>query len=481
MDNVINNLLQKAILFNKTAGLITVPPALLKRVEDWAIGIYAERAVSQYDNYILSLIRQTKNRNLFVSMLEQAKKCFSSLYNVGETEDPISEDINKIISWAKENHTLSIPYFYSDEEDEIPIDKKKVNALKISIDTLPNNKFNLQINTNENIPRDIVEDYNIIPVNIYRRDLSTDQLISLLQKAYETIKGIYYAFEYTVSNLEYHSKEELAPYYVERAKLKKLSEQYGTSLANPEIFYFEASLLPTIKNLIPEANTLNFSVFFKKRTKDDYGSGFWSKSNKSWHLGTVQIVPSLKELDNTSPSKYHIKESIEDIKDTVRHELIHMIQTAIARIKNLKEEGGLPSKRIREEGVDYYGTPTSNNPSKERIEHGLRDIEFYTRLSDSVKMFINIARELPMPLRTLAAKVWVGEANANVLINAFSDYYHSTYGQMATFSLMRTITNKANDLMNKDDFFINLRVSQPLKYHKAIKEFYKAVLSITLA
>ena len=93
--------------------------------------------------------------------------------------------------------------------------------------------------------------------------------------------------------------------------------------------------------------------------------------------------------------KYSVKD-LNDVRDTVRHELVHAVQEEIGTRNYLSERGGLPfakrdrrfrqhdragERRVRRELKDLGLDPSLAN------FHALDDVEFYTRLLDEVEEF----------------------------------------------------------------------------------------------
>lgn len=158
-----------------------------------------------------------------------------------------------------------------------------------------------------------------------------------------------------------------------------------------------------------------------------------------------------------------------DIKTTVKHELVHVIQTIIGI--NLDEIGGLPSKNIRKNDVDLYGYDFLN---RRDVSHEERDIEFYPRLSDTVTEFPLYSKFFPKPLHSDLAKVWIHEISLDEMVNRVDQYLkQGNYNNEQIERLWTVLESipRHNNYM----FFYRLKMNQPEKYQKAVKEFHKAI------
>ena len=134
----------------------------------------------------------------------------------------------------------------------------------------------------------------------------------------------------------------------------------------------------------------------------------WFKAHKrrggQWSPGRMQM-----ELDLWSSSVYDLKSfrrGMQRIASIAKHECIHLGQDALRIAKGLNEDAGLPSRDLREPGMDPSGTRMDSWSSK-RIPHPKRDVEFYTRLSDEVLRFKVEVRSVAKPLRRKFFKDWL--------------------------------------------------------------------------
>jgi len=110
--------------------------------------------------------------------------------------------------------------------------------------------------------------------------------------------------------------------------------------------------------------------------------------------------------------KYSVQD-LRDVRDTVRHELVHAVQEEIGTRNYLSERGGLPfakrdrrfrqhdragERRVRRELENLGLDPDLAN------FHALDDVEFYTRLLDEVEEY---KYKTPFPANKWAIKKWI--------------------------------------------------------------------------
>jgi len=164
------------------------------------------------------------------------------------------------------------------------------------------------------------------------------------------------------------------------------------------------------------------------------------KPRKSWFglwqfmKGRLSVgMPRMRQL---SVQAFH--DAVGHLDEILAHELRHLGQDYLRLIKKLKEEAGLPSKDIREEGWRPGGAPARGGP---RRQHHLRDVEFYTNLGSMIDHFKIRIRPFGMKDREDKAK----------------EFAAVTEGRFTHWR------------------FKALKKEAPPKWRKAVKEFMKAV------
>jgi hypothetical protein len=159
--------------------------------------------------------------------------------------------------------------------------------------------------------------------------------------------------------------------------------------------------------------------------------------------GQWNWLKKVLEVDVFSPSPQSVKgirEGMEILYRTIRHEMQHVGQDLLQKIQQLPQEAGLPSKAIRDPGYDPLGR-ARKIPSRKRREHALQDVEFYTRLADEIGRFVGFTRKWKRDTWADRARQWVGAVKSNITAS----------------------------------FFKALKRQEPRKWQKAVKEFIKGV------
>ena len=141
------------------------------------------------------------------------------------------------------------------------------------------------------------------------------------------------------------------------------------------------------------------------------------------------------------------------IESVVAHELEHFAQDLLKDVS-----GGLPSRKIRDERFDKYGYPEEGTgvPEEElgydgRKKYFLQDTEFYPWIRSEVMAFERFARGLAGSERERARRSWVDPKDPEIL-------------------------QAKADILGEDEskFFSVLKDKEPLKWQKAVKEFWKS-------
>jgi hypothetical protein len=151
---------------------------------------------------------------------------------------------------------------------------------------------------------------------------------------------------------------------------------------------------------------------FDRRVADRISSD--CKWKGMWN-GSLYLFKS-QEAIPTAPAA--LKKELTDIEETVRHELQHLMQTYLSVIKATKDGygdienaplAGLPGKKYRVPGYDEMGRPIKQEAGKERLEHDVQDVEFYTELTDNLGEYKRVIPRIPLGLRKFFFRCWVGQ------------------------------------------------------------------------
>lgn len=229
------------------------------------------------------------------------------------------------------------------------------------------------------------------------------------------------------------------------------------------------------KNFNYDGYYIALSIEFKKdepQNEIDTAEGYWSGANVKWliygnenYLGNIHINIPKEKLANYNQWSSVVGNS----KITLRHELQHAMQTYIKRKKQLPEEGGLPSAKIRSKDFDTRGFKPGVNEKDQ--PHILRDVEFYTDLSDAVASARVLLKKYP---KIIHKKIIDAVINSDLTVLNTLEYDDSELSQK--LKVVSDITY-AVERCYAFYFFKNLYAGAPLKYQKAVKEFLKVLAS----
>lgn len=152
---------------------------------------------------------------------------------------------------------------------------------------------------------------------------------------------------------------------------------------------------------------------------------------------------------------------LQDLSDTVEHELIHYTQDILRKLSE-NAEAGLPSTRTpdRDQGRDR---DYSEEGSAAHRLHALDDVEFYSRLKDEVREFLRKISELPDTVE--GHDFWVRARKMFV-----SDPSTAREGEIGG----TLIDGGRTPTIEPSFFFTVLREDAPAKWRKAVGEFLKA-------
>lgn len=248
-----------------------------------------------------------------------------------------------------------------------------------------------------------------------------------------------------------------------------------------------------------KSKNLTFTATFtpddkKPNITNENWAGLWvrqPKESSNIFLGKLFVasdcVGDAREIRSISK----MQEKFLDIKRTVRHELQHFMQNALGvlideNIDDFKSKG-LPSSKIR----DLSWTPSGYDKSPfmltERQDHPLRDVEFYTRLSDCIEEFKAVESLYPPRLKNLVIQGYIGQIDRNEFTKTFRKEIEQEIAKdlpeknKTNTRLIERLCLKYENSIKKvfqllnDPFFKKLKDHQPLKYRKAVIEFIKAV------
>jgi len=276
-------------------------------------------------------------------------------------------------------------------------------------------------------------------------------------------------------------------------------------------------------------------VFSKTHANTLYSRERWSAlwvpgDNLNELIGNIYIYKEIPPF----PTLQIIHADFNDIKSDITHELQHFVQTFLKWAREISQ-AGFPSssiqkkympkelkdllenpqkllqakrkimKKIRDNTGDkneverFYRIlkqlnkmeteqkdlfKTKHQEQQRALPHGLRDIEFYTDLRDTITKFKQIATKFPLAAHKFLVSLFTAqediskELSYNYFRDKLDDFRLSdawTTDYKMDLQLRGAFINYFPIIQECASFFNLLKQNQPLKYQKALKEFYKEV------
>ncbi len=162
--------------------------------------------------------------------------------------------------------------------------------------------------------------------------------------------------------------------------------------------------------------------------------GYWLRNY------TMILNLQIPTIENLSTKPYLFERFMWKIEQSILHELIHAVQTYISeddsdleiRPDEKDKEFGLPSEHIRSKR-----DPRGFGDGEPRLQHALRDIEFYPRISDQIYELKKYLKIFPESTTKTVIKAFIGASRKSKL--------------------------------PVSDFFVTLKEKAPDKWKKAVK------------
>jgi hypothetical protein len=476
-----NKFLDRKVSILSLAGILKTPPKLLKEIEDWAASVYCQKAYKVLHSAQMRYRSRNELQKTLINKIES-----KDFINLRETIENLSDNIDSINSLIPNNSGTSfefqISYFSETDIDEYTGFEgvygwvKHPESFRIFIYKLKSGLFNFYLNVKGT-------DTGLM------QNIDQQQIHKILLQYSDSIAETLKDFARFVDRFEAATDNYLKQI---KSSMAECSRHIKQEYKNPHLFYIDKKELLDIKYLedvgVMPTDTIRAEFIFDKEAaskvyKNEEWSGLW-KNQK------IYIYHPIFEAIST-PGPQTIKEDIERIKITARHELQHAVQWRVEEYKMLKEKAGLPSKKIREKEFDIHGIPAQNQgKEEERLTHGLRDVEFYTRLKDSVEKFKQTITKFPKFAHKLVFETWIGRVGFdygnqnNLSFHARLEHLgykkdESGEQKMHTdlgFSMREgRLRSAIQDVKYGSQWFNLLKENNPGKYRKAIIEFYKEV------
>lgn len=303
--------------------------------------------------------------------------------------------------------------------------------------------------------------------DVYKLEHSNDKRVWHVYEEDSPLEVVKEALEVSLMDLENDIKNDMRPLIVElnsirKEALKHTSEKINSTLqiGSETTLDFRISDFKTWKyfdkfprDRVTLAHTLkrhhwgnpirvNLSSVFRSNPNMN---GYWSEDEKKIQL----YMEKPKEL-----TLVEFKKKLRKTQDTVRHEVIHFGQSLLKDLMNLDDYAGLPSKKYRDPNYDSAGV----DPETQEVtqEHAKRDVEFYTRLSDEVRFFLNVVKSVPKKYWSRAIPIWVD-------VKKDVDWWYTSPEKPGhDYRKLRA-----------SSFFTALKDQDIRKWKKAVKEFSK--------
>ena len=453
--------LRKRALVLKTAGRLKYPEALATSIQDWASTVYCKK--------VLSLIQSLESK------VEKRDKTFQFNENNCQFIKRKFSKISELLPEINSATELKAPHFSKSFDESTGWNGYSDNIKPASFhlfiyhteDDLYN--FSLTINTEDSnvyIPFTKGNSKQKVVNYIYDK---LDEIHAFL-KNYQSFTNIFY----THSNDFRRNLKELKVECLINIKGDYVNDQ--TFVINPKDI-----LLKDQYDLAPDRLNLKCKFIFSKSIAKKIHDGNWHGLWDDVYIYITENLPTEKEVQQLFKPDDLVSKIIE-IKRVVMHELGHVVQTLIESIQKLQETGGLPSERIRETNADPDGNiydgyggflidPKTQNNVK--IDHELRDVEFYTRLEDLIANFKNILTKYPVWSHKNLFDVFI----CKMSVKDFKSYLSTDDGGPIK-KMNKTEASKLIDyskLEQKTMWIEKLKHHNPRKCGKAISEFTKAV------
>jgi len=226
-------------------------------------------------------------------------------------------------------------------------------------------------------------------------------------------------------------------------------------------------LLSNWKYLTPEKKKLLYQWFKEELIEDSIEVRINALSADPSVFGMYNFETNIMEV---AIHKYDVaylnqfKYGLHINQTTAKHELIHALQfilTKLTRLDRKKNIAGLPPKNVRKKDIDLYGRKDKTK-SMPDTHHMLRDIEFYTNLTDEVNDYLFFANYERTPkMKEQLAKLWIGSENM--------------YNKLKQHLLDTAKQEPAQVVYSIRPFFMKLKNHDPERYQKAVKVFWNEI------
>lgn len=193
-----------------------------------------------------------------------------------------------------------------------------------------------------------------------------------------------------------------------------------------------------------------------------------------WDHNTNTLYVTLPLIRDEEYSVVHFNWLTHELYNTIHHELQHMAQALLHKVKQLQQleyvppfEAGYPSRSIQNRYRDLQQRPEhfpEDVIQPGTMTHSLRDVEFYTDLRDEAEVLKRNLAQVPTKERLKVVKEFIDPTfTAQFDMDAITDEEYT----------------RIKSVLRRSRFFQELRQYEPAKYRKAVKELWKEIKSTT--
>ena len=427
-----------------TAGLFDPPPEMTRDVLDWMLRTYCGHVLAQTDKKLAALS----------DILGPAKAALAEMYRGNKSIVDLGENLKEKLDYMPFGETVTIPLYRL--KSDFTLEKSYVAVKCVEDAYFPEGATRAVSLDGLGVLPNMADEHAYMfaegkRIKFEEHLFFAKRLKDVVYKVMYRLSDVIQRFEDALENAKDASTNEAG---IADAVLNlRQMRSYCLNFTNQPKEY-----TATAKKVF----ALNLTGWRYVRPDEMHklkGERGWDKVTcvldfKGHNTRGGQWNVNLKELQvDVGYANPYAVESIQDgvakIQQTLGHEMRHLGQDALKEIRGLKDEAGLPGKSIRTPGFSPGGYKLLNNKpwySSGQRDHAVRDVEFYTRLSDEIYKFvrINYKYRTDPELWRKKADLWVK-------------------GELP------------ESLSGKSGFFGTLRAREPLKWKKAVGEFYKAV------
>ena len=530
MKILLSELLARVNDFYKAAGVLKIPTKLEAEVCNWINARYAKLMSDKLAKLINSLKKREGNHQHMSELHKKWEKLYYLIESIKDTnryggKDDLPKAINELVKFTSTND-LNIPDFSLQKKDPPSnwlgvVTKGNLSTLfrfeKKSKDTY---RFQFIAHlTSKMLSKSAEENkdnyYSIKPVktDVSNHNLNINDAATILIAQLDSIANVCSILDHFRSNYDYAdpdyvkklkmahilSVKHAAPLEGDNSVMKVFSVNrqdisQSSAFKNISHFSFHVGLVPEEEKKNINVGEAWLGVWLALRNARSEGGGL--------NLGTIYVAADIESDFEEIQSNMDITKFFSRLNETTKHELRHFMQDVIDKLVGKEDVGGLPGKKIRDPNYNIHGININpkiqNHPVKNelldesgRLNHALRDIEFYTRLSDEISKFNQTKSRLPLSLHQAFAYAWVGQitkeefsarAAATFRLMAYKKHEldpanveYSSHADRLAAMWVRDAESTFNNMEWNNKFFRALAAHQPLKYEKAVKEFMKAV------